>query len=335
VVDALPVRARPLCHELRRGASEAPPGVLALGKRGRVAGCFAVLKYRVQDESCRFRVPYDWPGAASPQPPGPPRPPGPLEVPRWVASTPPAGWGLRGAVAGGHRRPGGGGTHAAITGGRWPLLVEEVLAAGGEERLPRRRWAGKAARWSFGSTKLQRVQGRVRDALVGIGQRDPASGLCCGQLVLEDVCGLLLWPRVADPLASKEHRVLFHPRIGLFACRAGQPLEAVEVLISPSRSLGLAVGVPVGGRALELEARFARPLCHRDLVRAQQVSQLQNVGRPVAARRRSVMLLPFCRRGPLLPNILAKIPVLAGVAVSSAGGALSTDVEAGTNSSVT
>ncbi len=32
-------------------------------------------------------------------------------------------------------------------------------------------------------------------------------------------------------LAPKEH--LFHPRIGLFACRTGQPLEAVEVHASP------------------------------------------------------------------------------------------------------
>ncbi len=32
---------------------------------------------------------------------------------------------------------------------------------------------------------------------------------------------------------------------------------------------------------LELEARFARPLCQRDLMRAQQVGQLQDVGRPV------------------------------------------------------
>ncbi len=37
--------------------------------------------------------------------------------------------------------------------------------------------------------------------------------------------------------------------------------------------------VPVRGWTLELEAQFAWPLCHRDLVRAQQVGQLQDVGR--------------------------------------------------------
>jgi hypothetical protein len=99
---------------------------------------------------------------------------------------------------------------------------------GGQERRPRAR---------VGGAKLQRVQGRVRDLLVGIGQRDPASGLSCSQLVLEDVGILFLLPWVADPLAPEEHRKLFHPRVGLFTCRAGQPPEAVEVLISPSCSV--------------------------------------------------------------------------------------------------
>ncbi len=40
----------------------------------------------------------------------------------------------RGVVAGGHRRPGGGGTQAAVAGGRWALLVEG--------------WAGVASRSS-------------------------------------------------------------------------------------------------------------------------------------------------------------------------------------------
>jgi len=39
--------------------------------------------------------------------------------------------------------------------------------------------------------------------------------------------------------------------------------------------------VPVRGWTLELEAQFAWPLCHRDLMRAQQVGQLQDVGRPI------------------------------------------------------
>jgi hypothetical protein len=39
--------------------------------------------------------------------------------------------------------------------------------------------------------------------------------------------------------------------------------------------------VPVRGWTLELEARFAWPLCHRDLVRVQQVGQLQDVGHPI------------------------------------------------------
>jgi hypothetical protein len=91
-----------------------------------------------------------------------------------------------------------------------------------------------ASRSSVGGAKLQRVQGSIRDLLVGVGQRDPASRLSCSQLVLDDVCVLLLWPRVVDPLAMKEHQMLFHPHVGFFAGKAGQPLEAVEVLISPA-----------------------------------------------------------------------------------------------------
>jgi hypothetical protein len=120
------------------------------------------------------------------------------------------------------------------------LLVEEVpevFTAGGKERLPRGGWAGEASRSSVGVAELQRVQGRVGDFLVGVGQRDPASRLSRGQLVLEDVCSLLLRSLVVDPLASKKHRMLFHSRVGLFASRAGQPPETVEVLVSPSSSI--------------------------------------------------------------------------------------------------
>jgi hypothetical protein len=105
----------------------------------------------------------------------------------------------------------------------------------------------------FGVAELQRVQGRVGDFLIGVGQRDSASRLSCGQLVLEDVCGLLLRSRVVDPLASKKHRMLFHSRVDLFARRAGQPPEAVEVLESPSRSKRLAVRVE--HRRVELTPR--------------------------------------------------------------------------------
>ena len=45
---------------------------------------------------------------------------------------------------------------------------------------------------------------------------------------------LFLRPWVADPFAAEEHRKLFHPCVGLFTGRAGQPPEAVEVLISRS-----------------------------------------------------------------------------------------------------
>jgi hypothetical protein len=55
-----------------------------------------------------------------------------------------------------------------------------------------------------GSAKHQRVQGRVRDALVGIGQRGPKRRLSCRQLVRKDACGVLLLPRIDDPLAPKE-----------------------------------------------------------------------------------------------------------------------------------
>ncbi len=81
--------------------------------------------------------------------------------------------------------------------------VPEVLAAGGEERLPRGGRAREASRWRVGGAKRQNVQGCVGDLLVGLGKRDPASGLAGGQLVLEDVCILLLWSRILDPLRRR------------------------------------------------------------------------------------------------------------------------------------
>jgi hypothetical protein len=51
------------------------------------------------------------------------------------------------------------------------------------------------------------------------------------------------WFLVFDPLPSKKHRMLFHARVSLFSCRAGQLPEAMEVLVSPSRSIRLAVRV--------------------------------------------------------------------------------------------
>ncbi len=65
------------------------------------------------------------------------------------------------------------------------LLTEEapeVLAAGGEECLPRLGRAGEAACSSVGGAKLRRVQGRIRHLLVCVGQRGAASGLSSGQL---------------------------------------------------------------------------------------------------------------------------------------------------------
>ncbi len=94
-----------------------------------------------------------------------------------------------------------------------------------------------AARSSVCGAELQRVQCRIRYLLVGVGQGNPTSGLSGGQLVLEDVCSLLLVPRVVDPLAPEEHGMLFHPRVGRFAGSAGQPTEAVEVLIRAGRSV--------------------------------------------------------------------------------------------------
>ena len=76
-----------------------------------------------------------------------------------------------------------------------------------------------------GSAKHQRVQGRVRDALVGFGQRGPKRRLSCRQLVRKDACGVLLLPRIDDPLAPKEHRMLFHPPIGLFPVEPGKCLK--------------------------------------------------------------------------------------------------------------
>ena len=52
-------------------------------------------------------------------------------------------------------------------------------------------------------------------------RRDAASGLSGGQLILEHAGSLFRGPRVVDPLASKEHRMLFHSCIGLLPVEPG------------------------------------------------------------------------------------------------------------------
>jgi hypothetical protein len=164
-----PVRNGSLSRKLLRGAAEAPLGGLALGERGRVANRLRVFHCAV--------VP--WGGSSV--------------VPTCH---------VVGLEARNHCRPGR--TRPQVVRGvlrrrcRWT----KVLAAGGEERLPRRGLAREASCARVGCSNAFRAASEALN-LCGIGQRDPASGLSGSQLVLEDVCILSLLPWVADPLRRR------------------------------------------------------------------------------------------------------------------------------------
>ena len=114
--------------------------------------------------------------------------------------------------------------------------------------------------------------------------------------------------RFVDPLPAEKHRELVHPIKGLLACGARKAGGAMKLLVSHCCLVEVAVReehscieiaprgegarvkagepgrVPVGGLARELEGQLAGPHSRGDLVGAQQVGQLQQVGRPVGTR---------------------------------------------------